>query len=218
MKFKCTLVLTAIVSLSSFWLPPTISTPVACLPKLRSVDTRLNTISTLLERGLYQESINSLNALIEQHSLDQDSRGYAYCLRGIAKTLLNQYSEGSADIDQGLKENANIEGKGDLYGMRATSLFKLGRYEDAIESINQSLSTDPCSMGFYLRGMIFLRQKKYDLAVRALNEALQYPDCPNDARTMRDLAASKLSAAKLHMVLPKSPHASHASSMATKWR
>ena len=93
--------------------------------------------------------------------------------------------------------------------MRATSLFKLGRYEDAIESINQSLSADPCGMGFYLRGMIFLRQKKYDLAVRDLNEAVQYPDCPNDASTMRDLAASKLSAAKPRIVLPKSLHSSH---------
>ena len=167
-----------IALLTVFWLPPSTAIPLVNSPKFGTLhkrlefgtlDKRLEAISDLLDQGLYDDCISGASALIDKNCHDQSTLGYAFCVRGIAKADLNRCSEAIADIDRGLKINPRAAGKEFLYGVRATSLFKPGRNEEALASINQSLAIAPSGTAFCQRGMIFSQMNNYALALRDFN-------------------------------------------------
>jgi tetratricopeptide (TPR) repeat protein len=191
-----------ILTLLSFFLDGAgaISLPSVQFPKLSALDKRVDVPRASLDQGLYEQAVKEASGLIDSQTLDQPSLGYAYCLRGNARAILNQYAEAITDIETGLKQNPDAEGKAELYGIRANCMTALGKYSDAISSINESLASEPCGMAFYLRGNLNLRLKKYTAAVKDFEQAMQYSDCPEDTRQLKAQSITMLSAAKHQLI------------------
>ena len=193
---RCSIVTTWVVVSIVVGKAAAISTPLIHLPISWKLDKRVYILRATSEQGLYEQTVREASELINSHTLDLPSLGYAYCLRGNARAILNQYSEAISDIDTGLKTSPNIEGKAELYGIRANCMTALGKYHDAITSISQTLAIEPSGIAYYLRGMLNFRLKKYAAAKKDLEQAMQYVDCPEDTRQLRDQSILNLSAPK----------------------
>jgi len=185
-------------TISSCFLPESLSAPLMNVAKVNVPAERLSTVSNLLDQGLYDDCVDKSSALIEQPSTDNDTRGYALCLRGMARSLLNQPVKAIRDIDSGMELNPYVEGKDDLYGVQATCLFKLGRCRDALNKIGKSLAVEPNSMAYRLRGLVYLHLDNYKLALNDFDEALKFGDCSADLIELRETTAAKLGAKRIH--------------------
>jgi tetratricopeptide (TPR) repeat protein len=195
---QCFLIAMLIAIVNSGQQLPAMAMHVVNLPQGQKLDERLAPISALLDQGLYRQAVENADALIKQSDLSSKTLSYAYCLRGIARSLIGQLEGAIADIDRGLKLNPKMEGRDDLYGIRATSLLQLNRYEEAIASLTQSLSCEPSSIAFRLRGQVFLRLRQYQSALKDFDQALEFWDCPADVGKLKDQATQKMLSQKQH--------------------
>lgn len=132
----------------------------------------------LMKMGEYQESLNVLKIIFE---LDiQTSR--LFSLKAMNEINLEMYEEAMNTTDQGLKiEHDNLK----LNQIKANALFKLRRYNDALDIINYIIELDPhfedteSSKNLVLKAWVLFYKDDLNDALKVVNDAYKkFPDLP----------------------------------------
>jgi len=96
---------------------------------------------------------------------------------------LEQYEEALKTIEHGLKIDSEYA---KLFQIKANILFKLGHYDDALNTINQAIELDPhCEepdspKNFVLKAWIFFYKDELNEALKIVNNAYQkFPNLPD---------------------------------------
>ncbi|MEH2242619.1 tetratricopeptide repeat protein [Nostoc sp.] len=117
-----------------------------------------------------------------------------FCLRGLAKSQLEDFSAAITDFNLALRLNPNHT---DAYNGRGISYVELGDFQKAIADFNQTVKIDPTSQdGYYNLGLAHFRQGNHQQAIADFNQALQINPSLADAYGNRGLAKYALGDSK----------------------
>ena len=123
-----------------------------------------------LTNGNEEKAIEKLS---ESISLDP-SCGKAYVLRGSAYGRLKKYKEAFADYDAFLAGSPAKKDLSLLYGVRGTTLFSMGKYEQAADDFLRLQKEEPHQ--FYpnsMAGQSLYKYKQYEKAIPYLKKAAE---------------------------------------------
>jgi len=100
------------------------------------------------------------------------------------------YDEALDLVNRGLKTDSN---NADAWYHRGVILFKMCRYQDALNSFAQATDIDPdFTEAWYCKGMALMHHGKYIEATRAFDKVLKIDPHDEQAREQRDLAQKKI--------------------------
>ncbi len=137
--------------------------------------TKLHEAINLLENGLYEEALTTLNYILASDS----NFAYAQNARGLTLYYLKRYSEALPSLDRAVTLNAK-----DItahYG-RGLVLERLQRYDDALLAYKQVTILDATYVLAWRRiGNVLSALKRYEEALTAYDRALQLDGNDSDA-------------------------------------
>jgi tetratricopeptide (TPR) repeat protein/S1-C subfamily serine protease len=108
-----------------------------------------------------------------QSSLLSNLKKYPEALKAIDKAIEMQSKSITYPADK-------IKSSFTFYPLRIGILIELERYQEALEYSNKFIDTKEYAIGYILRGLIYLKLKKYDKVVANFNRAIELkPNNPN---------------------------------------
>jgi tetratricopeptide (TPR) repeat protein len=174
MKIKLLLILVLLCSLDFF----------AQTNPQNEAQKLLEDIAVSLRDKKYDEVIFKANRVIEL----SPKSGDVYTIRGMAYFFKTEREKAVVDFTKALELGVEPALEVSTYQIRATALFQLKRYDEAIKDYNILIQNDPADFrGFVYRGWSFFHKKAYEPAIRDFDSALKLnPNAPGVRRFRGD--------------------------------